>query len=847
MESRREFIRKSLLLSGAAGLSAMLPASIQRALAIDPKLGSSFLDAEHIVILMQENRSFDHCFGTLQGVRGFNDPRAIRLPDQKPVWMQTNAAGETYAPFRLNIKDSKVTWMGDLPHSRASQVDAYHQGKYDKWLTAKRSGNKKYSDMPLTLGHYTREDLPFNYAMADAFTVCDQNFCSAMTSTTPNRSFFWTGKVSYQLDGLQKVNIRNDDFSYGKLPWKAFPELLEENDISWKFYQNDLSCGGGYKGEERAWLANFGCNLLEFFAAYNVKFSSRYVANLQKLMETLPGEINKLQEESPSSDAAAEKIKKDLTKKLAALDNAASELKKWSQEAYDKLSDQQKRLFKNAFVTNTGDPDYRDVTTLSYSDGSTKRELTVPKGDVLYQFRTDANTGKLPAVSWLAGPQNFSDHPSAPWYGAWYVSEILDILTKNPEVWKKTIFITTYDENDGYFDHVPPFSIPDAKIPETGLVSKGIDTEIEYVRLANELKQGIPEKAAREAPIGLGFRVPMLIASPWSRGGRVCSEVFDHTSTLQFLETFFNKKLNKNLHIENISKWRRAVCGDLTSVFAPYNGTKKDQINFLQRNDFVEDIYNAKFKAEPNGFKKLTEADIAGFIQDPINQNVVPQQEKGIRPSCALPYELHVNGQLSADRQSFEIRFAAGNTIFGAKSAGAPFTVVAPGKFQDALSRSGAEVCRNWSFGLIAGDELTYKWPVTAFEAANYQLLVNGPNGFFRSYKGSAQEASISMLVEYEKLGVKLSGNVLLKIRNQDPSKAYTLIIKDHGYGNGEVKKSIEPGQVLLWVVAAGKSYGWYDTSVTIEGNAAFEQRFAGRVETGAESFSDPVMGRSSK
>ncbi|SHF81269.1 phosphocholine-specific phospholipase C [Pedobacter caeni] len=844
MESRREFIRKSLLLSGAAGLSTMLPASIQRALAIDPKLGSSFLDAEHIVILMQENRSFDHCFGTLQGVRGFNDPRAITLPDQKPVWMQTNAVGETYAPFRLNIKDSKVTWMGDLPHSRASQVDAYNQGKYDQWLTAKRSGNKKYSDMPLTLGHYTREDLPFNYAMADAFTVCDQNFCSAMTSTTPNRSFFWTGKASYQLDGLQKVNIRNDDFSYGKLPWKAFPELLEENDISWKFYQNDLSCGGGYKGEERAWLSNFGCNLLEFFAAYNVKFSPRYVRNLQKLVETLPGEINKLQEESPSSDAAAKKIKTDLEKKMAALDNAAAELKQWSQAEYDKLPDHQKRLFKNAFVINSGDPDYRSITTLNYTDKDTKREVTVPKGDVLYQFRKDVNTGKLPAVSWLAGPQNFSDHPSAPWYGAWYVSEILDILTKNPEVWKKTIFITTYDENDGYFDHVPPFSIPDANIPGTGLVSKGIDTEIEYVRLANELKQGVPEKAAREAPIGLGFRVPMLIASPWSRGGKVCSEVFDHTSTLQFLETFFNKKLNKNLRIENISKWRRAICGDLTSVFSPYNGGKTDKINFLQRNNFVEDIYNAKFKEAPNGFKKLSETDISGFIKNPKDQDVMSQQEKGIRPSCALPYELYVNGKLTADQKSFEISFAAGNTVFGKKSSGAPFTVISPGNFHDPSSEAGSESYRNWSFGVVAGDLITYKWPVEAFEGSKYQLLVNGPNGFFRSFKGLVKGASVSVEAEYEKVGSKLTGNLLLKISNQNPSKAYTVVVKDNGYDNVEVKKEVKSGQILQIVVQGSKSHGWYDSSVVVEEVPEFEQRFAGRVETGAESFSDPVMGR---
>jgi len=173
MDTRRDFIKKSMLLSGAAGFSSVLPASVQKAFSIDPAPGSTFLDAEHIVVLMQENRSFDHCFGTLQGVRGFNDPRAIALPDKKPVWLQTNEQGETYAPFRLNIKDSKVTWMGDLPHTRASQVDAYNLGKYDRWLPAKRSGNKNYAQMPLTMGHYNRTDLPFNYGMADAFTVCE--------------------------------------------------------------------------------------------------------------------------------------------------------------------------------------------------------------------------------------------------------------------------------------------------------------------------------------------------------------------------------------------------------------------------------------------------------------------------------------------------------------------------------------------------------------------------------------------------------------------------------------------------------------------------------------------------
>ena len=121
MDSRREFIRKATMLTGAAGLFSTLPASIQKALAINPPKGTTWKDAEHVVILMQENRSFDHSYGTLRGVRGFNDPRAITLPNNNLVWLQTNAFGETYAPFRLNIRESKATWMGSLPHSWPNQ------------------------------------------------------------------------------------------------------------------------------------------------------------------------------------------------------------------------------------------------------------------------------------------------------------------------------------------------------------------------------------------------------------------------------------------------------------------------------------------------------------------------------------------------------------------------------------------------------------------------------------------------------------------------------------------------------------------------------------------------------
>src|SRR5262245_30935203 len=131
--TRREFLKHTGLLTAASGLAAALPESIRRAAGIAPDSGTSYLDAEHVVILMQENRSFDHSFGALRGVRGFNDPRAITLANGNPVWVQTNDRGESYAPFPLRIKETSATWMGSLPHSWTNQVDARNNGRYDRW------------------------------------------------------------------------------------------------------------------------------------------------------------------------------------------------------------------------------------------------------------------------------------------------------------------------------------------------------------------------------------------------------------------------------------------------------------------------------------------------------------------------------------------------------------------------------------------------------------------------------------------------------------------------------------------------------------------------------------------
>jgi phospholipase C len=165
MPTRRDFLEMAAGLAAGAGSVEVLFDAVGRAYAIEPAQGSNMLDAEHVVILMQENRSFDHAFGTLRGVRGFNDPRAVTLPDGNPVWVQADANGNRYTPFRFDIKASKATWMGCLPHGWTDQVDTRNHGLHDKWLPEKRSGNKDYADLPLTMGYYTRQDIPFYFAL----------------------------------------------------------------------------------------------------------------------------------------------------------------------------------------------------------------------------------------------------------------------------------------------------------------------------------------------------------------------------------------------------------------------------------------------------------------------------------------------------------------------------------------------------------------------------------------------------------------------------------------------------------------------------------------------------------
>ncbi|TKT85949.1 phosphocholine-specific phospholipase C [Dyadobacter frigoris] len=834
MNSRRDFLKKAALLSGTGAMANMLPAVIERAMAINPELGSTFYDAEHIVFLMQENRSFDHQLGTLQGVRGFNDPRAIQLPDKNKVWLQTNKEGETYGPFQLNVKDTKVAWMGSVPHNWTDQTDAMNDGKYDKWLDVKKARNKDYAKIPLTMGYCDRADFPFYYSLADAFTVCDHNFCSSITGTHPNRHYFMTGTVREKNEVEAVAHLwNNSNYEYPELSWKTYPERLQENGVSWKVYQNELTMGYGLKGEESAWLSNFGTNVLEYYKQYNVRLHEGGIANLQTKKENLLQQIGEM-EKQPSDEKVAQRLA--ASKKLLVLIETAQS--RFTTETYNNLSEQAKELHNKAFITNINDVYYHELEELKYDDKGTERELKVPKGDVFHQFRNDVKNGTLPTVSWLMPPAHFSDHPGQPWFGPWYVSEAMEILLENPEVWKKTIFIVTYDENDGYFDHMPPYVVPNPYKENTGKVSKGIDPKMDFATKSQQTNPSMQDNNLREGSIGLGYRVPMIIASPWSRGGFVNSEVFDHTSSLQFLENFLEKKFSKKVKEENITAWRRTICGDLTSVFRPYNGEVITKPEFLIRKPFIEGIHQAQFKNAPDNYKQLTKSEIEQINTNHHESPYFPKQEKGVRSACALPYENYVHTVYDKNKNSVELSFKAGNKVFGNKATGSPFRVYAMNSYQN-------DSLRSWDYSVAAGDIIKDEFSLADFENGQYHFRVYGPNGFYREFLGNKNNPLLRLTCTFEASRLnpsRLTGNVLITVTNSD-TKPHVLTISDNSYKSENQNKAVSAGAQTSIVLNLSKNYNWYDFSVKVKGFDTYQERFAGHVETGQITKTDPLMG----
>jgi phospholipase C len=791
MQTRRDFLKTATL--GSAVAWAGLPDAIARAAAINPELGTTYRDAEHVVILMQENRSFDHAYGALRGVRGFRDPRAHVQPSGKPVWFQADDDGSIVPPFRMHMDGSNVTWMGGTPHSWQDQVDARNGGHYDKWLPAKRRDD----GFPMTMGFFTREDIPFYYSLADAFTVFDHAFCSSLTGTTPNRLHLWTGTI--REDASHTARVQNGDTTYdNEAAWTTYPERLENAGISWKIYQNEISLASGLIGEQDAWLSNFTDNPIEWFTQYNVRYSKTRRVYLPAYAEQLAAQIESLTKKLGRSSLTMDEkreIKKERHEAKKELEKVREEIAAYTDEGWDKLTDRDRALHAKAFCTNEADPDYRSLDTHTYDDNGQTRKTPVPKGDVLHQFRTDVETGHLPAVSWLVAPERFSDHPGSAWFGAWYVSELLNILTRDPEVWKKTVFILCYDENDGLFDHIPPFIAPHPGRPDTGKVSQGIDTTPE-----------ISDAHGRDHSIGLGYRCPLVIASPWTRGGCVNSQVSDHTSILMFLESWLAEK-GTPVPEPNISAWRRTVCGDLTSAFQPYNGEQHPLPEYLDRDTYVERIHKASFKEAPKPAMRITPGDTPQF-------NVAAFQESGTRPACPLPYELEANIEIQGT--AARITLEAGNKRNQGKAAGGAFNAYIYGAMMQAHA-----------YAVAPGNTLEDLLPLDG----DCHIRIDGPNGFTRELR-SPGKAAFNAVVHAE------GANLSLSLTNTT-SDAIEITLADQSYGDTFTPVPLQPGQSHTLSIPTTTGNHWYDLTATAKET---RYHFAGHLETGEWSTSDPAM-----
>ena len=698
--SRRRFLQTVASSAGAAAALTALPESIRNALAVPAYSRTGTIqDVEHIVVFMQENRSFDHYLGHLPGVRGYNDRFPIPLPGGKPVWYQPSKenAAQPVLPFHLNTQTTSAQCVGDLDHAWYPTHYAINNGIYNQWPQYK-------TDM--TMGYYLRSDIPFHYALADAFTVCDAYFCSLPGPTHPNRCYLMTGMVD-PTGTMGGPLLDNSDFvdgdgppKYQLLSWTTYPERLQAAGISWQIYQQGLTGADPLNG-------NYGTNVLQNFANF----------------------IN-----APSGTP----------------------------------------LFERA---------------------QTVRTIADLKADVL--------ANKLPQVSWLCPPAAYSEHPKyTPAYGAEYTSQILDALTSNPDVWSKTVLFIMYDENDGFFDHmVPP---QPATTSAQGKSTVSVEGEIHNV--VNPLRGGT--YTADGLPYGLGPRVPMTIVSPWTKGGFVCSQVFDHTSVIRFIEARFG------VHEPNITAWRRAVCGDLTSAF-----------------DFRTP--DAKMPALPDTSNYISMADNQCSTQPPPTVPATPgpivAQEPGYRFARALPYELHASSRVDGRENSFTVEI--GNT----GRQGAHFYLYSTNRTDGP-----------WRYTVEADKSLKETFDLTPTTGV-YAFTVYGPNGFVRQFAGNATPQTSgnsgknkAALPEVRTHYDVANGNVFLRFTNHGERPAHLSVV-DNAYGAQPRQVTVpRDGQIEEQWMLAG-SHHWYDLSVTSRDDDSFLRRLAGHVENGRPSISDPA------
>ncbi|SDP07108.1 phospholipase C [Phyllobacterium sp. YR620] len=760
--SRRKFMEMmGVSAGGVAGLS-MLPPAIQQALAIPPNNATGTIrDVEHVVIMMQENRSLNHYFGTYNGVRGFTDPRPVVSPATgKDVFRQpitdslSNKDGKRCGvplgtsevlPYPIDY-DKTGEGLRGTDHGVNSGQSCWNHGRYDNWIAAK-------GDV-LTMSYLRHKDVSYHRYLANAFTVCDHYFVSCHGDTIPNRQFLVSGAAANPALKNPKVIWP----SWDKTPavrvvsdWTTYPERIEKfnaeqtnpgRKITWRTYQG----GTGKPGEPTDCYEE---NNLAYFAAYN----DQPVKGCYWV------------------DGVCYKDGKVYT---GSLDNLPT-------------------LVRN---------------------GVTNRSIA--------QMREDVLNNQLPNISWVVAPYKNCEHPSATVTdGAYYINEVLSALVANPEVWSKTIFLLNYDENDGLFDHVVPPMPVDEKGPGKMSPSllNGLDRE-----LYNHENEWVGQY------IGFGPRVPMLVVSPWSKGGWVCSEVFDHTSTLRFLEARFGLESDKTgvenpLYESNITPWRRAIAGDLTSAF-----------------DFAKN--DAAFVAYPKGGPFVNKS--GKFPPNVPLTNAMPKVENPVtafgtdntsnpdfsRRSRPLPYEFHINGHLDAAKKQLVVDFV------NAGKAGSCFYAY-DYVLKDQKPRR---------YSVIKGEPLQDAWDVTD---KGYHLAIHGPNGYLRQFKG-ALTAELEVDPQVEIL-YQANGDVTLKLVNagtKDQTLKITVLYDKIGSADRTPSTKMRPLKLLTCVPQFEEiktRSGWYDITVELvnesgKSDGVYLRRFAGRVETGAASVTDPFL-----
>lgn len=718
--NRRDFLLNSSKTMFSAAALASFPASIQKALAIDAKVETGTIqDVKHVVILTQENRSFDNYFGTLKGVRGFGDRFTIPLSDGRRVWEQYDEKKNKIYPYHLDSRLGNAQRVNGTPHAWRDGQDAWDMGRMGDWVKHKR---------PHSMGYYKKQELEYQFALVDAFTVCDAYHCAMHAGTNPNRKFIWTGTNGPTGGNVASVNNEFDSIDSSKTgyQWTTYPERLQQAGISWKVYQNMPD--------------NFTDNPLAGFRQYRRanEQSGKPVSNSGVCPE------------------------------------------------YDAAIDAKEPLYKG--IANT-----------------------MPDGGFLSSLKQDIAAGILPQVSWIVAPATYSEHPgpSSPVQGAWYIQELLNALTDNPELWSQTVLLVNFDENDGFFDHVPSPSAPSRD--QAGRIHGKTTLSAEQVSYEYfdhgkaELLSGQPKPDG--GVYGPGIRVPMYVISPWSRGGWVNSQVFDHTSTIRFLEERFG------VMEPNISPYRRAVCGDLTSAF-----------NFKTPNiSALPTLPGQKTKQEVDAIRAAQQAQ--SQVKRPDAQDF-PKQEFGIRHSKALPYILHCSALVQQDATS-SVKLMFSNT----GTAAAVFHVY------DCLDLNA--IPRRYM--VEPAKQLDDVWIA---HAGRYDLWVLGPNGFHRHFKGDVQKkAQLESFPEIRVCVEDCKAALTLKVRHDAGTKPVKLMVQSNAYLPHQFwnLETASTEKELSWDMTAYG--GWYDFTVTLANDKSYSRRFAGRIETKQDSISDPYMG----